>query len=515
MIFYVYEKHKPMEYVIGLVGIAIGFGVSFFLKKKQSRESVDRIERKAKETLEDAKKKKTEIILEAKEKSFAIVDEAKRKEEKQRKEVSALQSRLEQRENIFSQKLLDLQDKQQDIYEKVKKIEKAKERLKEMRQEQEAKLEEIAQMSKEEAGDKLIEKFKEENEEDLIIRIRKIEQESSDVLADKARSLIMSTCQRLADSVTSEFTTTSVQLPDNEMKGRIIGKEGRNIKVIEKLTGTEILIDDTPNAITISGFSLIRRHIAKKALDSLILDGRIQPVKIEEAINQAKQELALDMKRAGEETLYQLGITGIDPKLVQIVGRLKYRTSYGQNALLHSIQVARLAAFIAEELKLNTTLAKKAGLFHDIGKAVDQEVQGTHPEIGGNIARKFNLPQEVIDPIETHHDDQPKGIISVIVKVADAISGARPGARNVSFEQYLERLQDLENVATGFEGVQKAYAIQAGREVRVFVTPETINDFKARELARDIARQVEKELQYPGEIKVNVIRETRNIEYAR
>ena len=504
-----------MEYIIGLIGIVAGFGTSSFIKTRQSKEGSDKLKKKAKEALEDANKQKAEIILKAKEKSFTIVDEAKKKEEAQRKEINALQSRLEQRESTFSQKLLDLQERQQDIYEKVQKIERAKEKLREMKKEQENKLEEIAEMSKEEAGNILIEKFKQENEEDLIVRIRKIEQESTHSLEEKARNLITSTCQRLADSVTSEFTTTSVQLPDDEMKGRIIGKEGRNIKVIEKLTGTEILIDDTPNTITISGFSLIRRHIAKKALDGLILDGRIQPVRIEEAINQAKKELALDMKKVGEETLYQLGITGIDPKLIQIIGRLKYRTSYGQNALLHSIQVARLAAFIAEELKLDTTLAKKAGLFHDIGKAVDQEVQGTHPEIGGNIARKFNLPQEVIDPIETHHDDQPRGIIAVVVKVADAISGARPGARNVSFEQYLGRLKDLENVATKFNGVQKAYAIQAGREVRVFVSPEEINDFKARELARDIARQIEKELQYPGEIKVNVIRETRNIEYAR
>ncbi len=504
-----------MEYIIGLVCIVIGFGISSFVKTKQGEEGASKIHKKAKEALDDANKKKSEIILSAKEKSFTIIDEAKKKEEKQRKEINAFQKRLEQRENVFSQKLLELQEKQQNIYDSVQKIGRAKEKLKEMKKEQVEKLEKIAEMSKEEAGDAIIEKFKEENAEDLIVRIRKIEQESVHVLEEKSRSLIMGTCQRLADSVTSEFTTTLVKLPDDEMKGRIIGKEGRNIKVIEKLTGTEILIDDTPSAITISGFSLIRRHIAKKALDGLILDGRIQPVRIEEAINQAKKELALDMKKAGEETLYQLGITGIDPKLVQIIGRLKYRTSYGQNALLHSIQVARLAAFIAEELKLDTTLAKKAGLFHDIGKAVDQEVQGTHPEIGGNIARKFNLPQEVIDPIETHHDDRPKGIMSVIVKVADAISGARPGARNVSFEQYLERLQDLENVATSFEGIQKAYAIQAGREVRVFVSPEDINDLKARELARDIARKVEKELQYPGEIKVNVIRETRNIEYAR
>lgn len=503
-----------MEYILGLAGLVIGFGINYFLRLKQGQLG-SKERKKAKEVLEEANKKKAEIILAAKEKSLTIIGNSKKSEEKERKETKALQIRLEKREEVFSQKLLELQDKQQDIYNKVQKIEKAKEKLKLMKEEQEKKLEKIAKLTKEDAKKIIIKKFKEENEEDILTRIKKLEEESTHVLEEKSRGLLMSTCQRIANSVTSEFTTTQIQIPDDEMKGRIIGKEGRNIKVIEKLTGTEILIDDTPNIITISGFSLIRRHIAKKALDHLILDGRIQPVKIEEAVDQAKKELALDMKKAGEETLYKLGITGIDPKLTQIIGRLKYRTSYGQNALLHSVQVARLSGFIAEELNLDTTLAKKAGLLHDIGKAVDQEVQGTHPEIGGNIARKFNIPQEIIDPIETHHDDKPKGIISVIIKVADAISGARPGARNVSFEQYLERLQDLENVASSFDGIQKSYAIQAGREVRVFVEPVEISDLKARELARDIARKIEKELQYPGEIKVNVIRETRNIEYAR
>lgn len=501
--------------ITGFLGIGFGAGAGFFIKSKQIKEGADKAQKKAKEALDSAEKKKTEIILRAKEKSLAIIEEAKQEEQKGRKEIRSLQDRLEKKENKFAQKLLELQDKQQGIYDNVQKIEKAKAKIKEMKEEQLVKLEKAAKMSKQEAKDVLVEKIKEENKEDLLVRLRKVEQESAHVLEEKARSLLTDTCQRIASSITSEFTTTNVDLPDDEMKGRIIGKEGRNIKVIEKMTGVEILIDDTPGAITISGFSLIRRHIAKKALDRLILDGRIQPTKIEEAVGEAKKELALDMRKAGEEALYQLGITGIDPKLVQIIGRLKYRTSYGQNALLHSVQVGRLAGFLAEELGQDVTLAKKAGLLHDLGKAVDQEVQGTHPEIGGNIARKFNLPQEVIDPIETHHDDRPRGIMSVIVKVADTISGARPGARNTSFEQYLERLRDLENVATSFDGIEKAYAIQAGREVRVFVKPFEVDDFRAQELAREIARQIEKELQYPGEIKVNLIRESRVIEYAR
>ncbi|MDP2830488.1 MAG: ribonuclease Y, partial [bacterium] len=288
-----------------------------------------------------------------------------------------------------------------------------------------------------------------------------------------------------------------------------------NIKAIEQLTGVEIIVDDTPNAITISGFSPIRRHVAKRALDHLIKDGRIHPTKIEDAIEQAKKELALDIKKAGEESMYEVGVTGFDPKLVQILGRLKYRTSYGQNALRHSVEVAHLSALLAEELGADVTIAKKGGLLHDIGKAVDHEVQGTHPEIGGNIAKKFNLPEEIIAPIKTHHDDRPDGLISVIVKVADALSSARPGARHDTFEQYIQRLEELEKIASSFAGVEKSYAIQAGREVRIFVTPEEIDDLSARNLARDIAHKIEQELKYPGEIKVNVIREMRVTEYAR
>ena len=504
-----------MEYILGLVGIAIGAFGGVHWQRTQTKVGADKIRDKAETMLNEAKKEKAEIILEAKEKSLKIIDQSKRDEEKRRKDISDLQGRLEKRENLFSQKLLDLQEKQQTIYEKIEKIEKAKERIKEITNEQLAKLEEIAKMPKEKALAVIVRKVEDENHDNLMVRINKMEQEASDVLEDRARHLLMNTCMRISSSVTSEFTSTSVDLPNDEMKGRIIGKEGRNIRAIEKLTGVEILVDDTPNVITISGFSLIRRHIAKKALESLILDGRIQPAKIEDAIETAKKELALDMKKAGETALYELGITGFDPKFVQIIGRLKYRTSYGQNGLLHSMQVGKIAGFIAEELGINATLAKKSGLLHDIGKTVDQEVTGTHPEIGGKIARKFNLPEEIIAPIETHHDDKPKDLLSVIVKVADAISGSRQGARNDDFEKYLNRLGDLEKVASDFPGVEKVYAIQAGREVRVFVTPEQVDDFNARELAKNIAHKIEQELQYPGEIKVNVIREMRVVEFAR
>jgi ribonuclease Y len=342
-----------------------------------------------------------------------------------------------------------------------------------------------------------------------------LERESSEVLDKKARDLLSLAIERCASSHATEITTTTVSLPSDEMKGRIIGREGRNIKTIEQLTGTEIIVDDTPEAITVSGFSPIRRHVAKRALEKLILDGRIHPGRIEEAVEQAKKDLAIDIKKAGEEAVYELGVAGLDPKLVQILGRLKYRTSFGQNALKHSVEVAHLSALLAEELGANVTVAKKAGLLHDIGKAVDHEVTGTHPEIGKDIAKKFNLPEEIIIPIATHHEDAPPTLEAVIVKVADAISGARPGARKDTYEQYLQRLEDLEKVATSFDGIEKAYAIQAGREIRVFVAPDKIDDLAALKLAQAIAKKIEEELKYPGEIKVNVIREKRIIEYAR
>ncbi|MCX6746033.1 MAG: ribonuclease Y, partial [Candidatus Parcubacteria bacterium] len=331
----------------------------------------------------------------------------------------------------------------------------------------------------------------------------------------KAKDIIALAIQRCSISHAQEITTTTVDLPNDEMKGRIIGREGRNIRTIEQLTGVEIVVDDTPMAITISGFSPIRRQVAKRALATLISDGRIHPGRIEEAIETAKREIALEIKKSGEDALFEMGITGIDPKLVQILGRLKFRTSYGHNVLLHSLEVSHLAGLLAEELGADVTVAKKGGLFHDIGKAVDHEVKGGHPEIGYDILKKFNLPEEIAYMCIAHHEDMPKTLEGIIVKVADAISGARPGARKDTYERYLQRLEELENVANAFAGVQKSYAIQAGREIRVFVMPEEIDDLSAAKLAQDIAHKIEEELKYPGEIKVNVIREMRVTEYAR
>ena len=504
-----------MENIIYGALVIGGFFVGYWIRKQRTSIKIKSAETKAEKILSEVKNKQSELLLKAQEKALRIIDDAKRDEQKRRQEINNFQARLEKRENTFSQKLLELQDKQQKLYDKIGQVEDVKEKIRQIKKEQLAKLEKIANMSKQEAQDVIIKNLEAQMKDDLLSRIKKLEGEETETLEKKARDIMASTMQRLVSTFTAEITTTAVDLPSDEMKGRIIGREGRNIKVIEQLTGTEIIVDDTPNVITISGFSPIRRHIAKKTLDRLILDGRIHPTKIEEAIEESRKELALDIKKAGEEALYETGITGLDPKLVQIIGRLKYRTSYGQNALRHSLEVAHLSALLAEDLGADVTIAKKAGLLHDIGKAVDHEVQGTHPEIGRDIAKKFNLPQEIIDPIETHHDDRPRGLISIIVKVADAISAARPGARQDTYERYLQRLEELEKIASSFTGIEKAFAIQAGREVRVFVTPDDVDDLQAHKLARDVAKKIEQELKYPGEIKVNVIREMRVIEYAR
>lgn len=504
-----------LSYVLYVILPIIGFFLGFIYFRNYSNTKIKNASEKAEKIISDAKVKEKEALLSAQDKALSIIEEAKKEEVQRRNEISQLQSRLESRENSFSQKLLDLQEKQQKLFDKVAEVQEIKEKIKKIKEDQEKKIEELASLSQEEAKEILMKSVESKANEDLMVRIKKLEQISSDKIEDKARDLLALAMQRMVSSYTVELSTTTVDLPSDEMKGRIIGREGRNIKAIENMTGVEIIVDDTPNAITISGFSLIRRHIAKKTLDYLIKDGRIHPTKIEDAVENAKKEIAIDIKKAGEEAMYEVGVAGFDPKLVQIIGRLKYRTSYGQNALRHSIEVAHLSAMLAEELGADVTLAKKGGLLHDIGKAVDHEVQGNHTEIGRDIAKKFNLSEEIIAPIESHHDDNPKSLISVIVKVADAISSARPGARNDNYENYLQRLEELEKIAQTFEGVEKVYAIQAGREVRVFVQPDKLDDFKSYNLARDIAKKIENELKYPGEIKVNVIRELRAIEYAR
>lgn len=501
--------------IVAVVALPSGFGLGYLARRQWAQRKKDSVEARIEKALIEAKAKQKEILLEAQEKSLKIIDEAKVEARQVKQEMDGAKARLEKREAMFDQKILDLEKQKEDLSDRAEKINKAKEEIAKIREEQLAKLEKIAGLTKAEAEKVLMDNAEKMISGNLVERIHKLENQASDELEKKAKEVLSAVIERCASSHAAETTSSTVDLPSDEMKGRIIGREGRNIKTIEQLTGVEIIIDDTPQAITLSSFSPIRRQVAKKTIEKLIFDGRIHPARIEDAIKEAKQEIALDIKKAGEATLYELGITGFDPKLVQILGRLKYRTSYGQNILNHSMEVSILSGMLAAELGANVAVAKKSGLLHDIGKAVDHEVQGTHPEIGRDICKKFGISDDIIAGVLEHHNDKPSTLEAVIVKVADAISGAREGARKDSYENYLQRLGELENIAQSFSGVDKVYAIQAGREVRVFVSPDNVDDLGAIKMAKEIAEKIESELKYPGEIKVNVIREKRVIEYAR
>ncbi len=501
--------------VLTLVALAAGAAIGWFLRKQTAVKLASGVEAKAEKILKEAKVKEQELLLEAREKAIGLIDKAKQDEEVGRKELRGEKQRLETREATFDKKLLELEDKQSRLQEKLGQVEHVKKEMDALREESVKKLEAVAGLSKAQALEQLMKRTEEESQEALTSRIRKLDQVNVEEFERKARTIVATAIQRVATSHAADINTTVVQLPSDEMKGRIIGKEGRNIKTLERLTGIDVIIDETPNALTISGFSNIRRQVAKRALEKLIADGRIHPARIEETVELARTELAIDIRKAGEDMLYEFGITGIDPKMISVLGRLKYRTSYGQNVLVHSMEVGWVAAVIAEELGADVAVCKKGGLFHDIGKAIDQDIKGAHPQLGYDLMKKFNFPEEVAYMSIAHHEDNPKTLEGIIVKVADAISGSRPGARRESAEDYVKRLEELEKVATSFSGVDHAYAIQAGRELRIFVRPQEIDDLNAYELAKNIAKRIEAELQYPGEVKVNVIRETRVVEYAR
>ncbi len=507
----------PILIIIGIGAIFIGSASGYAVRDFSMKRKVKSAESRAEKILNDAKSQEQELILKAKEKVLKILDDTKREEQEMRREVKENERRLQQRENLFDKKLIELENGKSQLEDERKKINKTQEEAKKIREQAKDTLQKVAEMSRDEAKETLFTMIERDQKEALMGRLRKLDQVSEEQIEAKARKIMSLAIQRFAGSHVVDATTTIVQLPSEDMKGRIIGKEGRNIKTLEHLTGCEIIIDDTPDTVLISGFSPVRRQVAKRALEALMKDGRIQPARIETSINDAKKELAKEMRKAGEDTLYEIGIplSSMDPKLVSILGRLKFRTSYGQNVLQHSIEVSRISGMIAEEIGADVNVCKKGGLLHDIGKAVDHDMQGAHPEIGYNIMKKFGLPEEICYQSVAHHEDKPKTIEGVIIKAADAISGARPGARRSSLDEYLQRLQDLENTANEFPGVEKSYAIQAGREVRVFVKPQEIDDYAAFKLASNIAKKIENDLTYPGEVKVCIIRETRVIEYAR
>ena len=513
-----------MEILYGVIGIALGLLIGAFIgsafRKKIAEAKIGSAEEQAKKILEDsirsAEAKKKEILVEAKDKAIEIRDETEQDLKERRKEIAKQERRLAQKEETLDSKTDAIEKKELRLAEKQQQAEALKQKIQEVYDEQLKVLERVSGITAEEAKAELLKKTESEIEHETALKISEYEARFKDEANEKARDILSLAIQRCAADHVSEVAISVVSLPNEEMKGRIIGREGRNIRTIETLTGVELIIDDTPEVITISGFDPVRREVARLALEKLIADGRIHPARIEEMVEKAQKEVENTIKQAGEKAIFETGVHGLNPELVRLLGRLKYRTSFGQNALRHSIEVALLSGNMADEMGVDSTLAKRAGLLHDIGKALTQEAEGSHIQLGVEVAKKYKESQDVIHAIEAHHNDvDPRTTVAFIVQAADAISAARPGARREDVENYIKRLQKLEEIAGGFDGVEKTFAIQAGRDVRVMVKPEMINDDRMKILAREIAQKIEGDLDYPGQIKVNVIRESRTIDYAK
>ena len=502
--------------ILNTGALALGAVIGYYVRQSIVKKRKGTIEAKLQKKIVQTKEEAEQIIVKAREDSRKMLSEAQQEREERRKELSKTEQIVLKREQILDSKLSAFDAKEQEFEEKVAKIKLAKDKILVLKDEVQKRLETVSQLSQNQAKDLLLKSVEEKCQAELMERTQKLKQEGDERLKTQAREILALTIQKYAQSQAQEITTSTITLPSDEIKGRIIGKEGRNIKTFEKLAGVDVLVDETPETVVISGFNPLRRHIAKVALERLIKDGRIQPAKIEETIAKAKEDVDEQIKEYGERAVIETGVLGLPPKIIQLLGRLHFRTSYGQNVLLHSIEVACLSGALAEELGLDAKIAKKAGLLHDIGKAVDQQIQGSHVNIGIRILEKFNQEKEIIAAMKSHHEEYPvESLEAVLVQTADQISGARPGARKDTVENYIIRLKELEDLAAHFPGVNQAYAVQAGREIRVFVKPEEIGDLEAYKLAREIADKIQQELTYPGEIKVNVIRETRVIEYAR
>ncbi|MDZ4227141.1 MAG: ribonuclease Y, partial [Patescibacteria group bacterium] len=494
------------------IGIAVGYFLRMIILLGQRGSMEIQIRKMMLDAEEKSKKILSEAEARAKERENQISGELKERE----RELKATEERFVRKEDLLDKRQTNLDAEQESLAKKEEAVKAAEEAAKKLVLEQQEKLEKVAGLSSKEARDELIRSIEKQYESDIEGRMRKLEIEGNERLERRAQEILTTSVHRLGNSVVSDVLATTISLPSDEVKGKIIGKEGRNIRAFERATGVDVIVDDTPGTITLSSYDPVRRQIARIALENLIIDGRIQPAKIEEAVQKAEAELNTIIKKKGTEAAYEARVQNVDPKLLQILGRLYFRTSYGQNVLDHSVEVAHLAGMLAEELGADAAVARAGALFHDVGKAVDHEVPGTHVEIGRRILQKFGVDEAVIKAMQAHHEEYPyETPESMIVQVADAISGGRPGARRDSVENYIKRLEELEAIANQEPGVEKSYAIAAGREVRVIVKPEDISDLDARKLARDIADKIEKELQYPGEIKVSVIREMRVIEYAR
>lgn len=498
------------------MGALFGIGIGYFARQFVASKRATNAESRAQQIINDGKSQAQDIVLEAKNTALKTLEESKKEEKERLAQLSRIENLLTRKEDEIEQKSKELGQEKEQLKTKAGEVMTLKTQVEETRLKQISELERIANLTRETAKTELISKIEEESKDELYRKIHKLDTDNQEEIDKKAREIVTLAVQRYAGSHISDSMTTVVSLPSDEVKGKIIGKEGRNIKAIERLTGVDVIIDDTPEALVISGFDPVRRQIARIAIEKLIADGRIHPAKIEEEVQKANEEINMKIREEGEAALFETGVGPVDPKLTFLLGRLAFRTSFGQNILRHSVEMTHIAGMLASELGADVSIAKKGALFHDIGKALDHEVQGTHVEIGRKVLQKFNVDPRVIQAMEAHHDEYPYAILEArIVQAADAISGARPGARKDTVEVYLKRLEELERIATSFEGVEKSYAIQAGRELRIFVTPTRIDDLGAIKLAKDVARKIEEEMKYPGEIRVNVIRETRALEYAR
>jgi ribonuclease Y len=502
----------PLTIVLTVAGLAAGFGANTVITKQRMGSA----QAEADKELAKAKKEADKLIAKAREDASAAAEESRREDQSRRKEFKTIEQRLLDREESLDKKLDQLDKRTENLRKSEDEVEGLKNEIRDIRVRQQDKLEKIAKLSKTEAADKLMQMTERDIRADLTGLIAKLQNEAKDNAEEQAALIITGAMERMASEVTAERTVASIKLEDEEMKGRIIGKEGRNIQALQRATGVDILVDDTPGYVVLSSFDPVRREVARQALEMLLKDGRVHPGRIEEVVEKAQKNVHKDVIRAGEDAAREVGVIGIPREILELLGELKFRTSYGQNVLKHSTEMAHIAGIIAEELGANVKTAKYAALVHDLGKALTHKMEGKHHHISGEILRKYGAPEAVALAAEQHHDDvEATSTESLIIRVVDAISASRPGARNISAENFVERMKDLENVATGFKGIEKAYAISAGREVRVFVKPSQIDDLSAIKLARDIATKIESTMQYPGTIKVNVIRETRAVEFAK
>lgn len=491
--------------IAAIAGIVLGVGGKFAYDTQQKSAGKHKIERE----LASAERKASEIILKAK-------DEAVETEKERRKEWKKTEDRLADREQALDKKLDELDKRAEKLRSQEGEVESLKDEIRDIRKKQQEKLEKIAGLKKSEAAEKLMQMTERDIKQDLVGLVEKLQKDAAEDAEERAQEILVTAMERMSSEVTAERTVTAIKLTDDEMKGRIIGKEGRNIQALQRATGVDILVDDTPGMIVMSSFDPVRRQVARLTLEMLMKDGRIHPGRIEEVVTKAEKQIEKEVARAGEDAAREVGVVGIPKEMLRLLGELKFRTSYGQNVLMHSTEMAHIAGMIAEEIGANARVAKIATLLHDVGKAVTHKIEGKHHHIGAELAKKYGMSEDIVHAIEAHHDDiEATTPEALVVRVVDAASAARPGARNISAENFAERMRDLENVATSFAGIDKAYAISAGREVRVIVKPEKVDDLSGIKLARDIANKIESTMQYPGTIKVNVIRETRAIEFAK